>query len=214
MPQQGIFLYLGLARWLFCLLNSQRTEWFTRQVAFGILVEFSLISCITVMFCLSFSIRNFNLLFTFVFNLYEYFRQFSSSVSGQVAVAVGFLTQDPSLIWNTAEYWEKCVAIVPLSAETFNKEVSNGFAWKTYHSCGIIASVENCCQDSEDGKRTVCKICARKIVNCYRMFAEYTGGIGRWQGTQQGERLIASSAPGHKHLQQTGLIHSSISVRG
>ena len=27
-------------------------------------------------------------------------------------------------------------------------------------------------QDSEDGKRTVCKICAREIVNCYRMFAE------------------------------------------
>ena len=27
-------------------------------------------------------------------------------------------------------------------------------------------------QDSEDGKRTVCKKCARKIVNCYRVFAE------------------------------------------
>ena len=27
-------------------------------------------------------------------------------------------------------------------------------------------------QDSEDGKRTVCKKCTRKIVNCYRMFAE------------------------------------------
>ena len=27
-------------------------------------------------------------------------------------------------------------------------------------------------QDSEDGKRTVCKNCARKRVNCYRMFAE------------------------------------------
>ena len=65
---------------------------------------FSLISCITVIFCQSFSIRNFNLLFTFVLNLYmyEYFRQFSfSSVSGQVAVAIGFLTRDPSLIWNT-----------------------------------------------------------------------------------------------------------------
>ena len=63
----------------------------------------SLISCITIIiFCRSFSIRNFNLLFTFVFNLYEYFRRFSfSSVSGQVAVAVGFLTRDPSLIRNT-----------------------------------------------------------------------------------------------------------------
>ena len=27
-------------------------------------------------------------------------------------------------------------------------------------------------QDSEDGKGTTCKKCARKIVNCYRMFAE------------------------------------------
>ena len=67
---------------------------------------FSLISCITVIFCQLFSIRNFNPLFTFVFNLYEYFRQFSfSSVSGQVAVAVGFFTRDPSLIWNTVVQW-------------------------------------------------------------------------------------------------------------
>ena len=28
-----------------------------------------------------------------------------SSVSGQVAVAVGFLTRDPSLIWNTERWW-------------------------------------------------------------------------------------------------------------
>ena len=30
----------------------------------------------------------------------------------------------------------------------------------------------NNCPSCEDGKRTVCKICARKIVNYYRMFAE------------------------------------------
>ena len=29
---------------------------------------------------------------------------FISSASGQVAVAVGFLTRDPSLIWNTATH--------------------------------------------------------------------------------------------------------------
>ena len=35
------------------------------------------------------------------FNLSEYLSRLSfSSVSGQVAVAVGFLTRDPSLIWN------------------------------------------------------------------------------------------------------------------
>ena len=27
-------------------------------------------------------------------------------------------------------------------------------------------------QDSEDGKRSICKEYARKIVNCYRMFTE------------------------------------------
>ena len=41
--------------------------------------------------------------------LLEYLGRLSfSSMSGQVAVAVGFLTQDPSLIWNTElkELWE------------------------------------------------------------------------------------------------------------
>ena len=32
----------------------------------------------------------------------------------------------------------KCVATVPLFAETLNKEVSNVLCKKTYHSCGII----------------------------------------------------------------------------
>ena len=82
---------------------------------------FSLISCITVIFCQSFSIRNFNLLFTFVFNLYEYFRRFSfSSVSGQVAVAVGFLTRDPSLIWNTDLCWSRlCRAAIHKGTDPF-----------------------------------------------------------------------------------------------
>ena len=69
---------------------------------------------------------------------------------------------------------------------------------KTYHSCGIIAWVENCCQDSEDGKRTVFKICARKIVNCYENVRWVTGG--------HSTRRKTSSATGHKHLQQPGLI--------
>ena len=58
----------------------------------------------------------------------------------------------------------KCVAPVLQFAETFNKEVSGVLCEKTYHSCGIL----NCLGDSEHGKRTVCKKCARKIVNCYK----------------------------------------------
>ena len=40
----------------------------------------------------------------------------------------------------------------------------------------------------------------RKIVNCYRRFAELREALAG-QG-HRGERLIASSAPGHKHLRQ------------
>ena len=66
----------------------------------------------------------------------------------------------------------KCVATVPLFAETFNKEVSNVLCEKPIILVQLLLGHENCCQDSEDGKRTVCKIRARKIVDCYRMFAE------------------------------------------
>lgn len=81
---------------------------FASKVEFGILSSrfsnfFSLISCISIFFQ-SFFIRNFTLSFTLVFfqNYSTLIYMFSFlSVSGQVAVAVGFLTRDPSLIWNT-----------------------------------------------------------------------------------------------------------------
>ena len=60
-----------------------------------------MISCITVIFFNPFSIRNFTLFFTFFHNYSTLNMSSISSVSGQVAVAVGFLTQDLSLIWNT-----------------------------------------------------------------------------------------------------------------
>ena len=44
-------------------------------------------------------------------------------------------------------------------------------------------------EDSEDGKRTVCKKCARKIGHSTRR-----------------KTFIASSAPGHKHLRQPVLV--------
>ena len=61
-------------------------------------------------------------------------------------------------------------------------------------------------QDSEDGKRTVCKQCARKIVNCYRLFAELREALAGGRALDEGERFIASSAPGHKHLRQPVLV--------
>ena len=67
----------------------------------------------------------------------------------------------------------KCVATVPLFAETFNKEVSNVLCEKPIILVELLLELRIVViQDSEDGKRTVCKKCARKIVNCYRMFAE------------------------------------------
>ena len=61
-------------------------------------------------------------------------------------------------------------------------------------------------QDSEDGKSTACKKCARKIVNCYRMFAELWEALAGGRALNKGERLRASSASGHKHLRQPVLV--------
>ena len=65
-------------------------------------------------------------------------------------------------------------------------------------------------QDSEDGKRTACKKCARKIVNCYRMFAELLEALAGGSALDKDERLRASSAPGHKHLRQPVLVVQSL----
>ena len=48
-------------------------------------------------------------------------------------------------------------------------------------------------------KGRLAKRCARKIVNCYRMFAELREALAGGRALDKGERLIASSAP-HKHL--------------
>ena len=93
---------------------------------------------------------------------------------------------------------------MPLFAETFNKEVSNVLCEKPIILVELLLFELRTVviQDSEDGKRTVCKKCARKIVNCYRMFAELREALAlSGRALDKGERLVASSAPGHKHLQ-------------
>ena len=50
-------------------------------------------------------------------------------------------------------------------------------------------------------KGLLTKKCARKIVNCYTMFAELREVLVGGRALDKGERLVASSAPGHKHLQ-------------
>ena len=49
-------------------------------------------------------------------------------------------------------------------------------------------------------KGLLAKKCARKILNCYRMFAGLREALAGGRALDKGERLIASSAPGHKHL--------------
>ena len=50
------------------------------------------------------------------------------------------------------------------------------------------------------------KKCARKIVNCYRMFAELREALASGRALDKRERLVASSAPGHKYLRQPVLV--------
>ena len=50
------------------------------------------------------------------------------------------------------------------------------------------------------------KKCARKILNCYRMFAELQEALAGVRALDKAKRLRASSAPGHKHLRQPVLV--------
>ena len=96
-----------------------------------------------------------------------------------------------------------CVATVPLFAETFNKEVSNVLSEKPIILVELLFELRIVViQDNQDGKRTACKKCARKIVNCYRKFAELRKALAGGRALDKGERLVASSAPCHKHLRR------------
>jgi len=75
----------------------------------------------------------------------------------------------------------KGVATVSLFSETSNKECSNVLCEKPVSLMELFLELRIVViQDGEDGKRSVCKKCAKKIVNCYRMFMElqeaYAGG--------------------------------------
>ena len=95
---------------------------------------------------------------------------------------------------NFHKEYGKCVTTVPLFAETFNKEVSNVLCEKPIILVELLLKLRIVViQDSQDGERTVCKKCARKIVNCYRMFAELREALASGRTLDKGEKLIASS---------------------
>ena len=67
----------------------------------------------------------------------------------------------------------RCVATVPLFSETSYKEFSNVLCEQPVILVELFLKLRIVfIQGSEDGKRSVCKKCARKIVNCCRMFTE------------------------------------------
>ena len=84
----------------------------------------------------------------------------------------------------------KCVAIVPLFAETLNKVVSNVFCEKPIILVELLLELRIVfIQDSEDG-----------------MFAELREALAGGRALDESERFIASSALGHKHLRQPVLV--------
>ena len=120
---------------------------------------------------------------------------------------------------NFHKEYGKCVTTVLLFAETFNKEVSNVLCEKRIILVELLLKLRIVViQDSEDGERTVCKKCARKIVNCYRMFAELREALVSCRTLDKGEKLIASSCFKIKHsrpqIPSTACPSSSIPVRG
>ena len=63
-----------------------------------------------------------------------------------------------------------CVATVPLFLETCNKEFSNVLSGKSIILAQLLLDLKIIA--SHDGSSSVCKKCARKIVNCYKLFVE------------------------------------------
>ena len=56
---------------------------------------------------------------------------------------------------------------------TFNKEFSNVLCEKPVIHAELLLELRIVViHNREDGKRSVCKKCARRIVNCYRIFTE------------------------------------------
>ena len=66
--------------------------------------------------------------------------------------------------------YETCVATVPLFFETSNKEYCNVLCGKPVILAQLLLGLKIFV--SHDGSSSVCKKCARKFVNCYKLFVE------------------------------------------
>ena len=73
----------------------------------------------------------------------------------------------------------KCVATVPLFSETLNKEVSNVLCGKPNILVELLLGLSIVViQDSEDGKRTVCKKMREENSELLQSVRGVTGAIG------------------------------------
>ena len=102
----------------------------------------------------------------------------------------------------------KGVATVSLFSETSNKECSNVLCEKPVSLMELFLELRIVViQDSKDRKRSVCKKCARKIVNCYRMSTEFREAfaVGRALGEAK------ESAP---RTPSSASLRGSIPIRG
>ena len=68
-------------------------------------------------------------------------------------------------------------------------------------------------QDSEDGKKDVCKKCAWKIVNCYRVFAELREALVGGRALDEAKAFY-SFKHSRSQTPSTACPSSSIPVRG
>ena len=83
------------------------------------------------------------------------------------------------------------VATVSLFCETSNKEFSSALSGKPVILAKLLADLGIVVQDRQ---RSVCKKCARKIVNCYKLFTElrqpFVVGLAREKSEE-----ISNSSP-------------------
>ena len=91
---------------------------------------------------------------------------------------------------NLLRKYGTCVATVSLFLETCNKEFCNVLCGKPVILAQLLLDLKIIV--SHDGSSSVCRKCARKIVNCYKLFVElkkgFAGGLAVEKAKESGPR--------------------------
>ena len=97
-----------------------------------------------------------------------------------------------------------CVATVSLFSETSNKEFSNACNGKPVVFAELLRVLGIVLV--QDRQRSVCKKCARKIVNCYKLFTELQ------QAFIHGESSLFDLRSATSQSKQLSLLSASVTV--